>query len=341
MALALVAGAAGCGGGSDTPTPGGAADPAGPGTPTTPVVPAASALSGTAAVGAPIAGGRVDVRCEGTSSVLSTVTSAAGAWQIDTTGQKLPCSVRVTGGSLPAGQAYHSVALAFGNTNITPLTDLMVANALSQLPAAWWGSSGPADLSALTQSELDRALAALRAALGLDVLKDIDPMVVPFAAVSKDKIDDVLEALRNALSQTGIDYSGLLSAATSRSFVLPDSFRVSLGNNYQALANGGGTDIPGPGGNFTLTLNVTASGMAMAPINITNVPKPSSQAEFCGWVNDPASNMSLSQVSGGGSGSITINSCSFNGNVGQVSATMTITSPVSMTVPYSVTYTYH
>ena len=40
------------------------------------------------------------------------------------------------------------------------------------------------------------------------------------------------------------------------------------------------------------------------------------------------------------SGKLTINSCSFNGTVGQVSATMAITSPISMTVPYSVTYTY-
>lgn len=35
-----------------------------------------------------------------------------------------------------------------------------------------------------------------------------------------------------------------------------------------------------------------------------------------------------------------INSCAFNGTVGRVDATLTITSPVAMTVPYSVTYTY-
>lgn len=343
--VALAVGVTACGGGDsdtlDTSAPTSPTAPTGPTTPGTPDVPVASKLFGTAAIGAPINGGQVQVRCNGGASILNAVTSSAGAWQIDTTGQTLPCAVRVTGGSLPTGQAYHSAALAFDNINITPLTDLMVANATGKLPAEWWGSNGPADLSAVTQPDLARALAALRAALGLDPLKDLDPMVVPFNAVSKDRIHDVLEALRQALSQTGMDYAGLLSAARSSGFVLPASFRVSLSNNYSTIVQGKGPDISGPGGSYTLTLHVTASGMAMAPISIDNIPKPSSQAEFCGWVNDPASNVSLSQVSGGGAGSVTINSCSFSGNVGQVSATMSITSPIAMTVPYSVTYTYH
>ncbi|WP_028605730.1 hypothetical protein [Ottowia thiooxydans] len=294
-----------------------------------------------AAIDTPIAGGKVELLCQGASVALSTVTSAAGAWQIDTTGQSLPCAVKITGGSLSTGQSYHSAVLAFDNINITPLTDLMVASASGKLPAVWWSGNGPSDLSGLTPAALEKALVALRTGLGLDALKSLDPLTAQFTPVAKDKLHDILQAFRLALSQTGIDYSGLLSSAASGSFVVPESFRISLANNYSTIVNGPSTDIPGPGGNYTLTLNVTASGMSMAPISIANVPKPSSQAEFCGWVNDPASNVSLSQVNSGGAGSITINSCSFSGNVGQVSATMTITSPISMTVPYSVTYTYN
>jgi hypothetical protein len=43
----------------------------------------------------------------------------------------------------------------------------------------------------------------------------------------------------------------------------------------------------------------------------------------------------------GAAGTFTINSCTFNGTVGNVSATLSITNPVVMTVPYTVVYTYN
>jgi hypothetical protein len=38
---------------------------------------------------------------------------------------------------------------------------------------------------------------------------------------------------------------------------------------------------------------------------------------------------------------MTINSCSFANNVGQVSATLTTTVPVQLSLPYSIKYTYN
>lgn len=336
-ALALVLSAAACGGNDDGGTGSGggagsgAASGGGGGTPA--ITP--TALSGTAAVGAPIVSGTVQVRCEGTSTVLSTVTSDTGTWQVDTTGQTLPCALRVTGGSLPAGQAYHSAAVTFGNTNITPLTDLMVANVVGRAPALWWGSNGPTELTALVQAKLDQSLTALRAGLGLDVLKSVDPLKASFNAQRKDKIDDVLESLRLALKQAGLEYAALVSAAASQDFAVSEGFRVELANSYVTIT------LNGTDGNSTLIVNVTASGVALPPVTIHNVPKPASHAEFCGWVNDPASNLSLNQLGNSPMGSLTINSCSFSGNVGQVSATVRITSPISMAVPYDVTYTYN
>lgn len=345
-AIALAASVAACGGGGgdDNPAP----------TPTQ--------LSGTAAVGAPIAGATVDVRCAGVTAnssasaatVLHATTSATGTWQVDTTGRTLPCAVRVTGGNLPAGQAYHSVALTFGgNTNITPLTDLLIANAAGTMPAAWWSSTDAASLTRLTQAVLDKSLAAMRAALSLSALNKLDPLTASFKAQAKDSIDDMLEALQQALSQAnlGLDYAGLLSAAASSSFTLSESFRTALAHAYASVTggtgnnNGGGNTGGNTGGNgstgaYTLTLDVTASGMALAPVVLTNVPKPSTQAEFCGFVNDPSSKLSLTQSVDGATGTVTIQSCTFSGSVGRVSAIMSITSPVALTVPYSVTYTY-
>ena len=202
LVLAAAAALAACGGGSD-------------GDATSPPPAAATSLSGTAAVGAPIAGGTVQLRCSGGSAVLEAVTGANGAWRIDTTGQALPCAVRVTGGSLAAGQALHSVALTFDTTNITPLTDLIVANATGKLPATWWGTAGPGDLGSLAAAQVDKALASVRSALGLATLQTFDPRTVAFNAVAKDKVDDVLEALQQALANLGMDYAALVSAAAT------------------------------------------------------------------------------------------------------------------------------
>ena len=352
-AFALAAAAVGlvaCGGGDDAPV---TATPA----------PVATRLSGVAAVGAPVAGGKVEVRCSG-STVLETITSATGTWQVDTTGQLLPCATRVSAGTLPPGLMLHSVAVAFGNVNITPLTDLMVANATGKLPSAWWGTSGPADMATFAPASLDKALASLRSAFGLPALETIDPRTVAFSAVPKDKVDDILEALQQALATLGTDYATVLRAATNTAFGLSDGFRVTLNNAYSTITVGGAGGSggstggntggntggstggstggnAGAGGAFTLTLNVNASGVAAPPITITNVPKPATQAEFCGLINDPASGIGLAQSLPEGAGTLTIDSCSFSGNTGRIAATLAITSPAAFNVPYSVTYTYN
>ncbi len=342
LVLAAAAALAACGGGSD-------------GDATSPPPAAATSLSGTAAVGAPIAGGMVQLRCSGGSAVLEAVTGANGAWRIDTTGQALPCAVRVTGGSLAAGQALHSVALTFDTTNITPLTDLIVANATGKLPATWWGTAGPGDLGSLAAAQVDKALASVRSALGLATLQTFDPRTVAFNAVAKDKVDDVLEALQQALANLGMDYAALVSAASNTTFTLSDGFRIALNNAHTTITvggsgNGGGTGgtggtggggSGGTGGTYTLVLNVNAGGVAAPPVTITNVPKPANQSEFCREITNPSSGIGLTQAVPGGAGRLTINSCAFSGNTGSVSATLSITSPVAMTVPYTVTYTYN
>ena len=328
LVLAAAAALAACGGGSD-------------GDATSPPPAAATSLSGTAAVGAPIAGGTVQLRCSGGSAVLEAVTGANGAWRIDTTGQALPCAVRVTGGSLAAGQALHSVALTFDTTNITPLTDLIVANATGKLPATWWGTAGPGDLGSLAAAQVDKALASVRSALGLATLQTFDPRTVAFNAVAKDKVDDVLEALQQALANLGMDYAALVSAASNTTFTLSDGFRIALNNAHTTITVGGSGNGGGTGGTYTLVLNVNAGGVAAPPVTITNVPKPANQSEFCSEITNPSSGIGLTQAVPGGAGTLTINSCAFSGNTGSVSATLSITSPVAMTVPYTVTYTYN
>lgn len=337
LLMSVAAGVIGCGGGSDGDDG--------------PPAPVATKLSGTAAVDAPVSGGAVQARCMG-GDILETTTAANGSWTLDTTGNTLPCGIRVTGGGLAAGQALHSVALDFSNVNVTPLTDLMVASAVGKLPSLWWGTNGPSDFSVLGASNVDAALASLRAGFALPVLDTFDPRTTALRAVPKDAMHDALQALQLALRNVGIDYAALVSEVANMGFGLSNGFRVSLSNAYTTVTGGdggaggaggagGGGDPQGPGtGHYTLTLNVVAAGVSTGPITIDNVAKPATQAEFCSELTDPDSPTGLNQAIPPGQGKLTVNSCTFNGTVGNVLLTLAITSPVAFTVPYTVTYTY-
>lgn len=103
----------------------------------------------------------------------------------------------------------------------------------------------------------------------------------------------------------------------------------------------GSISAPAGGGGAagSLTLSITISGVAAADVNINGVTKPTTQADFCA---DMTSNSSTSLSNAlGAAGTFTINSCTFNGSTGNVSATLAIVTPVAMNIPYTVVYTYH
>lgn len=295
----------------------------------------AQTLSGTAATGMPIVSGNVMVVCAGGPN-LSTQTSVDGTWTVTLSGQTLPCAVQASGGTVNgianAGM-YHSIALNFGTVNITPLTDLVVANLVGQVPSAWFNGLNGASLGqTATTAAINTALANLRNALasvdGMAALANVNPMTTTFTAVGGNPIDDMLEAFQAALANAGITYLSVVTQAANGA-----TFTVDLPRD----GNPGDTD-PSATGDYTLTLTVTYAGMTTI-VTFEKVPKPSTESEFCSEVNDPSSAASVSSALDG-MGTYTIDSCSFNGMVGNVTATLTITSPVSMTVPYTVVYTY-
>jgi hypothetical protein len=409
---------AACGGGSDSAA-----------------TPAATTLSGTAAVGAPIVKGSINVVCAG-GSPLSTETSSTGAWQVTTSGQTLPCAVQVNGGTI-GGSAnttpYHSIAMSLGTVNITPLTDLVVANLAGKAPSAWFTGISAATLQGIANGALNTALGNVNTALGLGgPLNGANPLTTPFSATNGDLIDDILEAMAYANENAGSSYASLLALAAGTHFSAPAGFNFSTayaavttpGTNTPASCAAGETaltysgsgpytngqklcfvasstalkfsgktlgsptkntvvsapyaaysfadggyvyevvfkadalyeinvsDATKPLGKFAapasggtggtgstggLQVEVSVNGLAGASVSVDNVPAPSSQSEFCGGItNDPV----FQNIGTGAGGTLTINSCSFSGKVGTINATMAITTPIAMTVPYSVTYTY-
>lgn len=197
----ILAGCGGGGGGSTTPAP--------------------SSLAGVAAVGYPIVGGVVQIKCAA-GAALTTTTSSTGVWQVTFNGQTLPCAVAVSGGTknnISNTVTYHSIAISAGVVNVTPFTDLLVANLTAQNPGTWFAGLTPAVLTALTQAQVDTALANLRAALsGLPPLATINPITLSFSAMPGNTMDDLLAALQLAMSNTGSSYATLLSAASTSNF---------------------------------------------------------------------------------------------------------------------------
>lgn len=396
--------------------------------------PAGPTLGGTAAVGAPIVGGTVKVTCAG-GSALQTLTSSAGTWSVSMSGRTLPCAVQVSGGTIGGvanGDFYHSIALALGTVNITPLTDLVVARLLGSAPQTWFSSPSFTGVGA---DALQTALDAVKTALGLgSTLGNNNPLTTSFQAVNGNVLDDILEAYRAALAALTAAHADLLAAAMAADFSSYTGFAAAFQTAYAGLGGGGGgscttgtamdyalaasggpytdgqtvcftasstslafgsTTLTNPvqnmsvqapyaaytftdgglsyevvfnggalyeinllsGSSFlgqfsestggsggsggtsgTLTVNVTVSGIAASSIDVGSVPMPSSEAEFC---DSLSTDSTFSSIGTSGGGTLTINSCSFSGNTGTIDATLSITSPIAMTVPYTVTYVYN
>jgi hypothetical protein len=225
LALVLV-GCGGGGGGGTAPAP--APPPsAGP----------TETVSGIVAMGAALAGVPVTARC-GNGVVVSGVTDANGRFTISLGEQSpsaFPCMLKAERPSPPV--TLYSYAMAEGAINITPLTDLTLAKALGQDPAARFAAFGPPN-TAIAASELRDAPQFVEAALQsisayrvtpFSDLKTPDPFTFPFA-VGDDR-DSLLDALAAAMRAAGVSYDELRRTVVEKA-ALREHFDVDL---YQRL----------------------------------------------------------------------------------------------------------
>jgi hypothetical protein len=272
FALVSCGGGGGGGGGSSTPD--------------------ASVLSGVAAVGTPIVNGIINVVCAAGSALTPTTTGSTGAWQITLSGQTLPCTVQVSGGTINGTvntTPYHSIATAAGTVNVTPLTDLIVANlAGTATPSTWFAGlrNTPTPLAAIGQAQVTAALAKLSTALsGLTPLSSNNPITTAFTPTADNVSDKMLIALATAMTNTGITYPALLSNASVTAFTAPVSgFSTALASAYTGTVKAapsttsytvGGT-VTGLTGSVVLqdngsaNLTVTANGTFIFPTTITS-----------------------------------------------------------------------
>ncbi len=235
-------------------------------------------LSGTAATGAPIANGAITVKCAGGSD-LQTTTASDGQWSVTLSGHTLPCAVQVSAGG---GQNLHSLAYEIGTVNVTPLTDLVVANLVGVDPANWFAGLGPSAWQAITSTAVGTAVGNIKTALNLPALQSLDPIRDSFQARAGNTMDDILEALADALASSGMDYGQLLAAAYSANFAnavqtLATALNTAYANHTSGSGAGssggsssgggssaGGTGGSGSGGSNTAPVLSSGSGYHIA-----------------------------------------------------------------------------
>jgi hypothetical protein len=186
VACLIATGLAACGGGG------------GEGNAPTPPQPTAVTISGTAAAGLPLVG-TVTVK-DGTGATKTVPLDANGGYSVDVTGMVAPVMLRAQGNVGASSYVIHSASAsvgASGTVNITPLTDLIVANAAGQIAATYFAGSS---FASLTEAELTAESAALKAKLlpvlqAMKVDASIDLLRTPFTPLSS-ALDKALDVLR-------------------------------------------------------------------------------------------------------------------------------------------------
>lgn len=207
-AAAVLAGLAACSGGTD-PGP----------TPTPPPPAAPLSVSGTAATGAALAGGTVELRCAAGSASGST--AADGSFTVSVADGRLPCALRVTAGST----VLHSLAAGSGaaaRANLTPATELVVARHALAAPSTFFAAFDASAAAAVTDAALAAAqadvLALLRRA-GVDFSAAGNllsgPLVPAAGGSAGDAYDRALDALAAALGRSGSTLATLTEAAVA------------------------------------------------------------------------------------------------------------------------------
>ncbi len=236
---------------------------------TTAPPPATTSLSGTAAVGFAIANATVNIKCASSTSIASFTTNPSGAIQETLSGQTLPCAIQVSDGTINGSANttnYHSIATSAGNVNVTPLTDLLIANlAGTATPSSWFASLTTTQLAAISSGQVSTATTNVKTALGLTTqLAGIDPITTVFTPTNDNVMDNTLEALQTAMTNHGTTYANLLTGAGASAhagFTPPAGFNAALTSAYVPPAGGGPTP--------TITSFTPTTGTVGTPMTIT------------------------------------------------------------------------
>jgi len=241
MTAALVL--AGCGGGGSGSSAG--TDPdTDPTTDPTPPSSEVTTVSGTAAAGAPMSG-FVGARDAGDNTATANI-NPDGSFELDLSELTTPVLLYASG--IAGGNAYQMLSVAFaddlnGTTNITPLTDLIVGNAVGRSPQEFFNNP---DFDLIQQATIETQEEALKTrlkplldALGVD--EDFDLRNSPFTANRSgfDAALDVIEVQIDPDTNTATITNRVNPTQTiTNNFVQPESEETTLEVNETEISEG-------------------------------------------------------------------------------------------------------
>ena len=202
-------------------------------------------ISGVAATGAAIALGSVEAKCA--TGTGTATTNADGTYTVNVSGGAQPCILRATD---PVTKTeLHSIVEAGATTaNITPVTNLVVSNALGDEPTTAFTNFNAAAQAKVTSTNINTAVTrvqALTAAMGggdadltgVDFMKG--SMQAATADASGDATDKKIDALMAALAAADkkiTDLTAQVKTLTSTTNAA-SALTTVVGNSQYSLSN--------------------------------------------------------------------------------------------------------
>lgn len=196
-------------------------------------------VSGVAATGAALSGATVNAKCATGTQTGTTLTD--GSYTLSITDGALPCVLEASDGTT----TLHSLASGSGDSataNITPVTELVVAQLSGQDPATFFanataGSTAlPTTITSEAVTTAAQAVVQTLASAGLDTSALTDPITSPLAAGTGSGYDGVLDALATQLTAAGSSLSEVVATVASASPASTSTSATDADSGTSALA---------------------------------------------------------------------------------------------------------
>lgn len=228
-AMSLPVALAACGGGGDSST-------------SAPSVATALKVSGTAAVGAAMANASINITCAAGSATPSA--DANGVYTASMTDGALPCVITAT--SSDGQTVLHSVAPGTGHAdttaNVTPLSELLVAQLAGTDPAAYVASfTGTTAIASTDVSAAQTALLKTLGDAGIDVSAVNDIVGGTLSAGTGTGYDGALDKIKTTLTTAGTTLAELTTAVSTTNSAGASTSTSTVTTVLAAAA----TDCPG------------------------------------------------------------------------------------------------
>jgi hypothetical protein len=330
VATALTLGLTACGGGDDDPAPA-PAPAAGPG----PAAATNVTITGVAATGAPIKGGKVNA-VNAAGKTATATTAADGSYSISVAAGA-PYALNITDA---AGKVWYSYAPGAGVANITPLSTLALAKANANKPLSAlydaWGSAPLSSDAVLNAAKLLNAnFQSQFAAKNVDYTK-FNVFDSAFAANGAG-YDAVLDGVRVQFNCTATSCTESVTSPAGSALITWNGNLATGGISLSFTAGGSTTNLnvnigsckAAAAGTYSMLVDTTVTGIAVAipQICIDGLPAaPTSQSDFCSGADYAA------QLPAG----VQVISCSYAAGVGTFN--VRISTPIVL--DYTVKYTF-